>query len=735
MIESLSISATATYGTNPQVLDRLARFNFLFGTNGAGKTTITRVIANPSSYPNSAISWKKGTVLDALVYNRDFVERNFNASPLLKGIFTLGEQDIAKLDAIATKKGELDGIGRNIEQLNNTLAGQDQKSGKKSELAELESQFKDKCWGQKQKYDAVFKDAFTGARNSSDRFKERVLSEFSLNTAELKNIEYLSVKAATVFGTSPSVETILPDLGSANLVALESHPILAKKVIGKEDVDIAELIQRLGNSDWVKQGQLHYQKSKPACPFCQQKVRDEFEASLSSYFDETFTEDTKSIADLEVAYALGADVLRSRLKAIVDVKSRFLDMGKFEAEKFAIEARLVTNVLLLGNKVKEPSLPVRMESISELLDSASKLVAGANMAIAEHNEIVKNIGNERQDLISQVWKFIIESELNAELTGFTSKRAGLKAAITKIEGQIQDLSALKLAKIKEIQNLEKSATSIEPTINAINDLLKSFGFRNFTIAKADDGPFYKLVRADGSDAKDTLSEGERSFVTFLYFFHLLKGSESESGMTVDRVVVFDDPVSSMDSDVLFIVSSLIRSLFEPVRKNEGGIKQIFVLTHNVYFFKEVAYAPDRGDDVKVGERSYWTIRKGADGTVVERHNSNPIKTSYELLWQELRNPEKSLLTVQNTMRRILENYFKILGRIDFDKICEQFSGQEKIKCRSLFAWVNDGSHFSHDDAFYNFDQGSMEVYMEIFKQIFVRSNQQAHYEMMMAGPN
>jgi wobble nucleotide-excising tRNase len=132
------------------------------------------------------------------------------------------------------------------------------------------------------------------------------------------------------------------------------------------------------------------------------------------------------------------------------------------------------------------------------------------------------------------------------------------------------------------------------------------------------------------------------------------------------------------------------------------------------------------------ESVHITIRKGDAGATVQQHPSNPIKTSYDLLWAELRREDKSPLTIQNTMRRILENYFKILGRIDFDKICDQFDGQEKAMCRSLFAWVNDGSHFSHDDAFYTLDQASINVYLDIFKQIFVKANQEAHYEMMMA---
>ncbi|EFF75441.1 AAA family ATPase [Achromobacter piechaudii] len=733
MIESLSISKTATYGVAPQVLDRLARFNFIFGVNGTGKTTITRVIASPSDHPNCAIAWKKGTPLEPMVYNRDFVDRNFNSALRLKGIFTLGEQDIANLDAIAIKKIELDDIVRTIEQLTNTLQGQDQKSGKKGELVELESHIKEKCWEQKQRHDEAFRNAFTGARNSSERFKERVLTELISNDAELKSLDYLSTKAKTVFGETPGIETVISELGSADIAGHESNPILVKKVIGKEDVDIAELIQRLGNSDWVKQGQLLYERSKPNCPFCQQKVQESFEASLSSYFDESFSKDTKAIAELQSAYARDADVLRAKLKAVVDGGSRFMDMEAFETEQSAIQARLSTNALLLVNKAKEPSLPVHIEPMSELLVAASKLIADANTAVRAHNEIAKNISKERVDLTKQVWKHILEVELKTELAAYAGKRNGLSAAITKLERQIHEAVALRVAKVNEIKALEKAATSIEPTIEGINGLLRSFGFRNFTIAKADDGPFYKLVRADGSDAKDSLSEGERSFVTFLYFFHLLKGSESESGMTADRVVVFDDPVSSMDSDVLFIVSSLIKSLFEPVRKRTGGIKQIFVLTHNVYFHKEVTYNSDRGDDTKAGERSYWSVRKDPSGTTVERHTSNPIKTSYDLLWEELRRPQKSPLTVQNTMRRILENYFKILGRMDFDKICDQFDGQQKAKCRSLFAWVNDGSHFSHDDAFYTFDQASIETYMEIFKQVFEKSGQLAHYDMMMLG--
>lgn len=735
MIESLSIAKTATYGADPQTLPGLARFNFLFGSNGAGKTTITKVIANAGAHPNCAVTWKKGMALEPLVYNRDFVERNFNAAPRLKGIFTLGEQDIVNIEAIALKTAELGDIIKTIEQLTNTLQGQDQKSGKRGELKELAVHIKDKCWSQKQKHEDAFKDAFVGLRNNSEKFKERTLAELASNKSELKALDYLAEKAKTVFGEAPVVEPVVAGLAATGITSHESNPILAKKVIGKKDVDIAALIQRLGNSDWVKQGQVFYVESKPTCPFCQQKVLDSFEASLASYFDETFANDTQAIVDLQDAYKSDADALRAWLKGVVDANSRFVVMDAFEAGRSVIEARLATNALLLSNKIKEPSLPIQLEPLAEMLATSEKLVADANLAVTAHNGIARNITKERADLTGQVWKYILEAELKADLASYTTKRMGLDAAITNLGKQIQEANVSKATIETAIKVMEKSATSIEPTIEGINGLLKSFGFRNFTVAKADDGAFYKLVRQDGSDAMESLSEGERSFLTFLYFFHMLKGSESESGTTADRVVVFDDPVSSLDSDVLFIVSTLIKSLFDPVRQNKGGIKQIFVLTHNVYFHKEVTFTSERGDDAKAGERTYWTVRKSDGGAVVQNHKSNPIKTSYDLLWAELRRPDKAMLTVQNTMRRILENYFKILGRIDFDKICDEFEGQQKAMCRSLFAWVNDGSHFSHDDAFYTFDQASVDVYMDIFKQVFIKTNQQAHYDMMMAGPH
>lgn len=729
MIESITIASTATYGGTPEELGGLSQFNFMFGSNGTGKTTVSRVIADVNNFPTCKVTWKGGTKLQPMVYSQDFLERNFNQPAELKGVFTLGEKQVDTLTKIATAKTELDALTTKIENLTQGLQGTDGKVGKKAELVALEAGLKDKCWAQKQKHDAKLKNAFEGYRGNSLKFREKVLQELASNTATLLTLAELEKKAESVFGPTPAPERVVPAVDTAKLLAHETDPILKTRVIGKEDVDIAAMIKKLGNSDWVREGRSFYDANDGMCPFCQQNTTEAFAQSLNEYFNETFVTDSKAIDDLATEYATDAARFQQQLTAIIATPSRFLDVEKLKVEKELLYSKIIINSQRLAGKKKESSKVVELESLSSVISAISSLIEAANALITEHNKMIANLSNERNALTAQVWKFVLE-ELKADLNAYRTARDGLDKAIAAMKAQIATSTAEKGKKETEIRELEKQTTSIQPTIDGINALLASFGFQGFSLAKAAIGTSYKLIRSDGSDAKATLSEGEKSFVTFLYFYHFLKGSESDSGMTTDRVVVFDDPVSSLDSDILFIVSSLIKGLFDEVRAGTGHIKQIFILTHNVYFHKEVTFNPNRRD-VAMNEETFWVVRKPNLISKIEKHPSNPIKTSYELLWSEVRNSDRSNLTIQNTLRRILENYFKILGGIDTDKISAMFEGKEKIICKSLFSWVNYGSHYTLDDLYVTIDSSMVENYLKVFKAIFDKAGHFSHYLMMM----
>ncbi len=129
--------------------------------------------------------------------------------------------------------------------------------------------------------------------------------------------------------------------------------------------------------------------------------------------------------------------------------------------------------------------------------------------------------------------------------------------------------------------------------------------------------------------------------------------------------------------------------------------------------------------------TFWVAKKVNGNTTLTLQHENPIKSSYELLWDEIRNPNRSPQAIQNTLRRIVEHYFRILGGIEDEKILDMFEGGEKIICGSLFSWINDGSHDVNDDLFMTCDSSTIDAYLCVFKKIFEYSKHDAHYKMMM----
>jgi len=181
-----------------------------------------------------------------------------------------------------------------------------------------------------------------------------------------------------------------------------------------------------------------------------------------------------------------------------------------------------------------------------------------------------------------------------------------------------------------------------------------------------------------------------------------------------------------------VLSTLIKGIIKKIKKDEGNIKQLILLTHNVYFHKEVSFIDGRTPEN--GDTFYWILRRNKNTSAIQPYEmKNPIHNSYELLWNELKNrKDLSGITIQNTMRRIIENYFKILGKYGDDDLIKHFDNhQEQEICRSLICWINDGSHSIPDDLFVEQNESTVEKYFEVFRKIFVQMGHPEHYKMMM----
>lgn len=731
MIESISLSNIATYSPEKAEVINLKPINFIYGANGAGKTTISRLIEKPSLSVDSSITWLRNMPVIAMVYNNDFITANFAESKEFQGVFTLGKAEKAQLDRLKDLKDERKRHEQLRAKLIVSLDGEDGKSGKHAELTSLETKLISRCWEQKLKHDEHFKEAFSGLRNNKEAFKARVLQEYGNNKSALVDLDELKTRAAILYGDQPSKIDIVSALDLSRLIAFEKSPILVKKVIGKEDVSISAIIQKLGNSDWVRQGKRFLEHTDEQCPFCQQDLPHEFEKELSNYFDETFEADSKAVSTLRNSYFQTAEDLLTQAHALLTLDCTELDKEKLNPKVQALEAVVLINKGRMDNKVASPSAEVFLESVEDIQAGISVVVNAANVKITEQNRLVASFSAEKSRLTGEVWKYIIDAELNNILSDYTSDKNKLLKSISGISLSRDKATESINATDIDIDKIETELTSVKPTVIAINKILKNFGFRSFSLDPACADNSYRIIRADGRDAKQTLSEGEKTFVTFLYFYHLLRGSTTTSGITTERIVVIDDPVSSLDSDVLFIVSSLIKELIAEVRKSDSHLKQVVVLTHNVHFHKEVTYDQRRKTNSSLADETFWIVRKPNEHSVIEFHSSNPIRNSYQLLWAELKRTPVPVLTLQNTMRRILENYFKILGGVDTYHLVDKFEGIEKIQCQSLMSWVNDGSHYAPDELYVAISDNMAASYLKIFFKIFKAAKHDAHYRMMM----
>ncbi|MCL8009429.1 AAA family ATPase [Gelidibacter japonicus] len=730
MIENITIKDIATYDNSGIQVSDLKKVNFIYGAYGCGKTTISNFLFNNSDekFSNCSLAWKSDIPLNTLVYNKEFRERNFGKGKL-SGVFTLGEATAEQVKAIADKTEELKVLKADGIKKRETQASQIQKK------ETLENDFKETTWTKVyKKYEPFFKEAFTGTLQK-ESFKNKLLQEFGTNTATLETLANLKEKAKTIFGEVPETITPINPIDFERITEIENNEIWKKIIVGKADVDIAKLIQKLNINDWVNQGRDYLQEDE-TCPFCQEKtITLDFKNQLENFFDETYLSDIKSIKELKQEYNSLTQNLINELNSTEtnqkDFKNSKLNNDRYSAFLKTLISQNTANTEFLNNKIKEPSRSIELISLKEQLDLISELIGNANAEIKAHNDIVANFHTEKNNLIKAIWKFLIE-EYKTEITQFNTNKNGLVAGITALKTQIDTKVTEFNLLDAEIKNLSKNVTSIQPTINEINRLLKSYGFLNFEIVPTTEEGFYQIQREDGTIAETTLSEGEITFITFLYYLQLAKGSVSEESVNDERILVVDDPISSLDSNVLFVVSTLIKEIIKEIKLETGNIKQLILLTHNVYFHKEVSFIDGRTK--KCNKTNFWILRKSDKVTTLQSFlMENPIQSSYELLWQELKNESPiSSLTIQNIMRRIIENYFKLLGKYGDDDLIQKFETKEEQEiCRSLISWINDGSHSINDDLYIELQDRTIETYKKVFKDIFLLTNHEGHYNMMM----
>ncbi len=634
-ISQIALKNVATFDENGASFENLNSINFIYGANGSGKTTTSSFLKNlaengiEDKFDNSKIEWYNSENLKIEVYNKQFKEEQFRNSQI-KGIFTLGKKTNENLENIENKK---ESINKEKEK---KIKNEESLQKLKQERKEKEKDFTNSCWEKLyQKNEENFKEILEGFKRK-EKFKEKILEEFKSNEhneSEIVKLEKLKENIRIVFSKNQT-ELVPLECNLTDFDSIENHSIWEQKIVGSGDVAIADLIKKISNEDWVAQGREYLSKDGNACPFCQKEtITEDFKKQLESYFDTNYQESTETIKKMKEDYTNKTAEVLERLDKIVETEQKNQQI-KLKTEIFkriveTLKSKINANQQKMHDKSKEMSRSFELESTKNEIKEIRDLIDTANQQIVNHNEIIKDIKNQKKNCVEQTWKFLV-NEFKRDIQEYNKKCCGLEKGINNLKKEISE-SQEEIKKLEnEIRELEKNMVSIKPIVNEINTLLKRYGFTNFSLACTEDEKSYRIQREDGQLVGETLSEGEVTFITFLYYYHLTKGSLKEDDISKNKVLVIDDPISSLDSNILFIVSVLVKKLMKETMEEKTNVKQVIILTHNTYFYKEITLLEC---DLKryQGKYSFWIIKKDNNISKIEKFGENPIKNSYELL--------------------------------------------------------------------------------------------------------
>lgn len=541
----------------------------------------------------------------------------------------MGEAGAAVLAEIERKRAELETITSN---------GKGYKSEIENQTFAINAENKAFCesaWTDVfKKYERWFPKTAIGT-GTKDRFVRRLMTAYLQDHSAPLPIDELKNKASVLFARRPLRMEPYTLIDNSRVSSIEADNIWAKVIAGRQDVDIAGLISKLGNSDWVSKGVEYTENGSDVCPFCQQHtVTPDFRAKIQGFFDETYRQDIRRVNAKREEYKNAVYMLTRSSERLIELqKARqsplvvSTDLGSI---LYVLKAVFARNLELISLKQKEPSRVIALTDTADVIGAFNAEISKSNASINAYNRLVDDFARERSILEGEIWKFFA-AEYEATIAGHIRAVKGRESVIESLTRKREETAEKYKAVRSEIVRLENSVTSVTPAVNEINRLLKRYGFTGFQIQEVRENKnHYRIVRKNGEPAGNTLSEGETTFITFLYYLQAARGSFHPNGISTDRVLVIDDPVSSLDSNFLSVAGTMLKDVFTEICEGRGAARQAILLTHNVYFHKEIAslcaHCKWRGS-VK-----YWVLRRQEDRSSIQDYgNQNPVTSAYKLM--------------------------------------------------------------------------------------------------------
>lgn len=717
MLERILLRNVSSYSPHAAVsIAPLKRVSLFYGQNGTGKTTIGNYLQAPGEacYDVCGVEPVKAG-REVLVYNHHFMEKNFQEATSQPGVFTLNEGNIEAKEALAAAEAS-------ISELTIAHDAEIEKgvSSKKIHDAAYEVLL-ESVWKPKREFDGTALAYCFKLLNTRERLLEAVRNVPLVASTDTSL--GLLAEAAALKETSDQELPSIPTLAFQEQ-RLEGDPILQEVITGSGDSYLSAFIQQLGNSDWVKHALRYETEAHDKCPLCQQVLPPDFYAEVRKVFDKTYEERLDVLRKLEARYRGGVDQFLRRCEA-QEYQHQAI---KLQVNK--LQAAFQKNLQAIVDKVASPSLITTLDSTAPLVAKLNGEIAAEQQKIDEINAKIKNRKQHDDSIKQRFWSWY-RGACNAFIVTFDKVEKAQGRIRQTAKDEVQTLRSRIQEQQEIVRTSRASITNTDQAVENIRYWLRMLGLKGFELIKQEGSvPQYRLERPTQTEGVfKTLSEGEKTLISFLYFLEVCNG-EMGSGagkLKSDRIIVIDDPISSLSHNYVYDIASLIR---RQVLMPKERFKQVIILTHNLFFFHEMVKLLKED-----GEKAFalFRITKSEYSSVVAMEERE-IQNDYQACWQTIKDAlqgRTSPNVLPNMMRNILEYYFSFVHQVPTLRQALMKLSEDKPEFRAFFRYIN---RESHTDSVNITDFGEIDsaTFIDRFKDVFVETNFEAHFNKMMA---
>ena len=425
---------------------------------------------------------------------------------------------------------------------------------------------------------------------------------------DAKNQEILASQNVETIREKPTFREIKNIIIDLDLLDLSNTLNKNLKSISEEYLQIfTQHLTHLDDKDaitWLKQGVKMMKED--CCPFCKQSLKNPLEIieSYQQYFNEEYKKHQDKLLhfkqlldafDEKEIFLSIQNTVNQNLELIPFWKSYLSDLQidnvNLETEAFELKSLVNTIKQAIQAKLSDRTADytsLETDKILEILEVVNTKTQNYNTSLFQYNSSINQVKEklEKKDLTTlqtELRKLEIIKYRSTETTDTlivyyqenNNRKKILDSEKTRKSDELKIYTGSIFKKYGEKINqyLEKFCNNIK--IENLKSQYKGSGtepYAEYQITVSNQKVAFN-EKGGGYSMKYVLSEGDKSAIALSFFFAKLAVDSTNLG---NKIIVFDDPISSFDShrkkETLLSLSRLSKSC-----------KQLFLLTHNLTF--------------------------------------------------------------------------------------------------------------------------------------------------------